>query len=120
MSVTSTNKETAAPNGAKRKPGLVHLLLEGRAFFALIAIIAVFSFLSPYYFTVDNFLIMSSHVAIFGLLAIGMLLVILNGGIDLSVGSILALCGVVAGALMQGVVLEPLVVACVGRLGAGT
>lgn len=79
MSVTSTNKETAAPTGAKRKTSLVHLLLEGRAFFALIAIIAVFSFLSPYYFTVDNFLIMSSHVAIFGLLAIGMLLVILNG-----------------------------------------
>ena len=46
---------------------------------------------------------MANHVAIYGLLSIGMLLVILNGGIDLSVGSVLALCGVVAGALMQGV-----------------
>lgn len=82
---------------------LVRMLLEGRAFFALIAIIAVFSFLSPNYLTVSNLLIMSSHVAIYGILAIGMLLVILNGGIDLSVGSILALAGVVAGALMQGV-----------------
>lgn len=81
-------------------------LLEGRAFFALIVIIAVFTFLSPRYFTVGNFLIMSSHVAIFGLLAIGMLLVILNGGIDLSVGSNLALSGVFAGFLMQGVELE--------------
>ncbi|MCB4920606.1 ABC transporter permease [Brucella intermedia] len=106
MSVTSTNKETAAPNGAKRKTSLVHLLLEGRAFFSLIAIIAVFSFLSPNYFTVNNFLTMSSHVAIFGLLAIGMLLVILNGGIDLSVGSTLGLAGVVAGFLMQGVTLQ--------------
>ncbi len=86
----------------------MHLLLEGRAFFALIAIIAAFSFLSPYYFTVNNFLIMSSHVAIFGLLAIGMLLVILNGGIDLSVGSTLGLAGVVAGFLMQGVNLPEL------------
>jgi len=102
MSVTTT-KEKAAPSGAKRKTSIVHLLLEGRAFFALIAIIAAFSFLSPYYFTVNNFLIMSSHVAIFGLLAIGMLLVILNGGIDLSVGSTLGLAGVVAGFLMQGV-----------------
>jgi erythritol transport system permease protein len=84
-----------------------HLLLEGRAFFALIAIIAVFSYLSPNYFTVANFLIMASHVAIYGILAIGMLLVILNGGIDLSVGSILALCGGVAGAMMQGVELSP-------------
>ena len=79
------------------------ILLEGRAFFALVAIIIVFSILSPVYFSVGNFLIMSSHVAIFGLLAIGMLLVILNGGIDLSVGSTLGLSGVVAGYLMQGV-----------------
>ena len=85
---------------------LGRLLLEGRAFFALIAIIAVFSFLSPNYFTLSNFLIMSSQVAIYGILSIGMLLVILNGGIDLSVGSILALCGVVAGAMMQGVTLD--------------
>ena len=85
---------------------LARLLLEGRAFFALIAIIIVFSVLSPVYFTVNNFLVMSSHVAIFGLLAIGMLLVILTGGIDLSVGSTLGLAGVVAGFLMQGVTLE--------------
>ena len=82
------------------------ILLEGRAFFALVAIIAVFSILSPVYFSIGNFLIMSSHVAIFGLLAIGMLLVILNGGIDLSVGSILALSGVIAGFQMQGIVLD--------------
>src|ERR1700754_3333086 len=79
------------------------LLLEGRAFFALIAIIVVFSFLSPYYFSVSNFLTMAQHVAIFGILAVGMLLVILNGGIDLSVGSTLGLAGVIAGFLMQGV-----------------
>jgi erythritol transport system permease protein len=46
---------------------------------------------------------MASHVAIFGILAIGMLLVILNGGIDLSVGSTLGLAGCIAGFLMQGV-----------------
>lgn len=81
-------------------------LLEGRAFFALIAIILVFSILSPVYFSLNNFLIMSSHVAIFGLLAIGMMIVILTGGIDLSVGSILGLAGVVAGFLMGGIELE--------------
>lgn len=85
---------------------LLHILLEGRAFFALIAIVVVFSLLSPVYFSTGNFLIMASHVAIFGLLAIGMLIVILTGGIDLSVGSTLGLCGVVAGYLMQGVPLD--------------
>jgi erythritol transport system permease protein len=84
------------------------LLLEGRAFFALIAIVIVFSILSPNYFTLSNFLTMSSHVALFAILSIGMLLVILNGGIDLSVGSTLGFAGVVAGFLMQGVTLKSL------------
>jgi erythritol transport system permease protein len=79
------------------------VLLQGRAFFALIAIIIVFSVLSPNYFSVSNLLQMSAHVAVFAILAIGMLLVILNGGIDLSVGSTVGLSGIVAGALMQGV-----------------
>ncbi len=84
------------------------LLLEGRAFFALIVIIVVFSILSPYYLSLNNFLTMASHVAIFGILAVGMLLVILNGGIDLSVGSTLGLSGVIAGFLMQGVTFDAL------------
>jgi erythritol transport system permease protein len=111
--MSATNPSATAPTTARKTPApqkksmnIGHLLLEGRAFFALIAIIVVFSFLSPYYFSVANFLIMASHVAIFGLLAIGMLLVILNGGIDLSVGSTLGLSGVVAGYLMQGVTLN--------------
>jgi erythritol transport system permease protein len=108
MSVTNASDNKSVSNGQKRKFDLVRLILEGRAFFALIVIIAVFSFLSPYYFSVNNFLTMASHVAIFGILAIGMLLVILNGGIDLSVGSTLGLAGCIAGFLMQGVTLPQL------------
>ena len=104
MSDTTASRTAAAKGAGGFSIG--RLLLEGRAFFALIVIIAVFSSLSPNYFTVSNFLIMASHVAIYGILAIGMLLVILNGGIDLSVGSILALSGVMAGAMMQGIEIE--------------
>jgi erythritol transport system permease protein len=100
----SPNAKRAAPSGDGFSLG--KLLLEGRAFFALIAIVVVFSFLSPYYFTLGNFLTMATHVAIFGILAVGMLLVVLNGGIDLSVGSTLGLAGCVAGFLMQGVTLK--------------
>lgn len=108
MSVTNLTEKKTVANGQRRNTNFVRLLLEGRAFFALIVIIAVFSFLSPNYFTLNNFLIMASHVAIFGILAIGMLLVILNGGIDLSVGSTLGLAGCIAGFLMQGVTLDAL------------
>jgi erythritol transport system permease protein len=45
---------------------------------------------------------MTRHVAMNAILAIGMLMVILNGGIDLSVGSTVGLSGVVAGYLLQG------------------
>ena len=104
--MTETSSAPAAPSRPAGGIDVVRLLLEGRAFFALIAIIVVFSFLSPVYLTVSNFLIMANHVAIFGILAIGMLLVVLNGGIDLSVGSTLGLSGVFAGFLMAGVTVD--------------
>lgn len=103
MTMTAQKTTSRQASSQTKSLDIMRLLLEGRAFFALIAIIIFFSFMSPNYFTTSNFLIMSSHVAIYGLLAVGMLLVILNGGIDLSVGSTLGLCGVFAGYLMQGV-----------------
>ena len=106
--MTASNKvaQSAPKDSAKEGFDIVRLLLEGRAFFALIVIVIVFSLLSPVYFTTANFLVMSSHVAIFGLLAVGMLMVVLTGGIDLSVGSTLGLCGVIAGFLKQGVTIN--------------
>ena len=109
MTATNGTPMTTTTTG-RRRPALLadgfsvgRLLLQGRAFFALVAIIVVFSILSPNYFTLSNILTMSSHVAVYAILAIGMLVVILNGGIDLSVGSTLGFSGVIAGALMKGV-----------------
>ncbi|HET8599652.1 MAG TPA: ABC transporter permease [Segeticoccus sp.] len=108
--MTSTATGSPQPQGRLKGMGerfdLAKILLEGRAFLALIAIIIVFSVLSPNYLTVNNLLTMASHVAVYALLALGMLLVILNGGIDLTVGSMLGLSGVVAGFLMEGVPLH--------------
>lgn len=99
----SADERRPARTASSRGFDPAKLLLEGRAFLALLVVIVVFSILSPNYLTVSNLLTMSSHVAIYGLLAMGMLMVILNGGIDLSVGSTLGLSGVIAGWLMQGV-----------------
>ncbi|GMA28759.1 ABC transporter permease [Arenivirga flava] len=103
-----TSSTSAAPQRRGKPFSLAKLLLEGRAFLALILIVIVFSVLSPNYLTVENVLIMASHVAVYALLALGMLLVILNGGIDLSVGSTLGFTGVIAGYLMQGVPIDVL------------
>lgn len=111
--MSTASKGIGGSNSSRFSAGLdfPKLLLEGRAFIALIVIIIIFSLLSPNYFSVDNFLTMSSHVAVFAILAIGQLLVILNGGIDLSVGSSVGLAGVVAGFLMQGVKIPALGIA---------
>lgn len=80
---------------------LQNLLLRGRAFIALILVVVVFSILSPGFLNPDNVIIMSKHVAINALLAIGMTFVILTGGIDLSVGSIVGLTAMIAGGLIN-------------------
>ncbi|EYD78237.1 Ribose ABC transport system, permease protein RbsC [Rubellimicrobium mesophilum DSM 19309] len=76
------------------------LLLRLRTFVALFLVFAVFAFAAPNFLTAENFLIMSKHVALNAFLAIGMTFVIITGGIDLSVGSIVGLCGMVAGWLV--------------------
>ncbi len=78
------------------------ILLEGRAFIALVVLIIIFALLSDSFLTFNNLLTMTKHVAYNAILALGMLFVILKGGIDLSVGSTVGLSGIVAGVLLQG------------------
>jgi erythritol transport system permease protein len=80
------------------------LLLRARAVLVLILLLVLFSALAPEFLTANNLSILTKHVAITALLAIGMTFVVLTGGIDLSVGSIAGLGGMVAGFLLtQGI-----------------
>ncbi len=91
------------------KTDLMQFLLKGRAFIALILVVAVFSSISPQFISGSNIVIMSKHVAINALLAIGVTFVILTGGIDLSVGSIVGLTAMIAGGLInEGFILPSL------------
>ncbi|RVA74570.1 ABC transporter permease, partial [Mesorhizobium sp. M7A.F.Ca.US.006.04.2.1] len=58
MTDVSQARKQSSPS-ASEGFDLAKLLLEGRAFFALIVIIVVFSILSPYYLSVANFLTMA-------------------------------------------------------------
>jgi len=75
-------------------------LLRARAVLVLIALLVLFSTLAPTFFTANNLAILAKHVAISAILAIGMTFVILTGGIDLSVGSVAGLGGMVMGYLL--------------------
>ena len=83
------------------KTDVQQFLLRGRAFIALILVTAVFASLAPQFLTSGNLVIMSKHVAIKALLAIGMTFVILTAGIDLSVGSIVGMVAMIAGGLIN-------------------
>ena len=98
--VKATVKRRAAPSGV----GAV--LFRLRALVALVLLVAVFSILSPAFLTAANLTILLRHVAINAIMAVGMTFVILSGGIDLSVGSIAGLAGMIAGLLIdRGLVL---------------
>lgn len=56
----------------------------------LIVIVAVFSYLSPYFLTVRNITDIFGQISEIGIMAVGSSLVIITGGIDLSVGAVLA------------------------------
>jgi len=76
------------------------LLARLRSLLALVVLMAVFSRFSAVYLTWGNLVIMTQHVAVRAVLATGMTFVILTAGIDLSVGAIAGLSGVIAGYLL--------------------
>jgi ribose transport system permease protein len=72
------------------------LIQKFAALGSLVVLTAVFSLTSNAFFTIDNAMTIALQVTSIGLLGIGATCVIITGGIDLSVGSVLALSGVVA------------------------
>lgn len=72
-----------------------------QSLFALAAMVALLAFLSNRFFTPDNGWNILRQISVNLCLSIGMTLVILSGGIDLSVGAILALAGAIAAGLLK-------------------
>ncbi|CAJ1369420.1 MAG: ABC transporter permease [Roseibium album] len=93
------------PTGFRLSTGSFHKL---SALLTLVALAIAFSFGNDAFLTVNNGLTVLLQTSVIGLLGIGMTLVIITGGIDLSVGSVLALSGVVTGlAVKAGVPTAP-------------
>ncbi|MFD0966152.1 ribose ABC transporter permease [Seminibacterium arietis] len=80
---------------------LTKFLLEQRSIIALLVLITVVSLINPNFFTVDNMLNILRQTSVNAVIAVGMTFVILIAGIDLSVGSILALTGAIAASMVS-------------------
>ena len=94
-------------------------LLEQKSLIALIVLIAIVSSLSPNFFTLNNMFNILQQTSVNAIMAVGMTLVILTSGIDLSVGSLLALTGAVGASLVATEVNALVAVAASLTLGAG-
>lgn len=67
----------------------------------LLALVIAFSISSPYFFTLNNIMAVGLQTSTITIIGIGVMLTILTGGIDLSIGSVMALSGVMAGIAVQ-------------------
>lgn len=84
----------------------------------LLFLIAIVTIVSPNFLAMNNIMNVLQQISVNGLIALGMTFVILTAGIDLSVGSILALSGMVLGMMILSGVNEVLAILIVLVLGA--
>lgn len=100
---------------ASRLSGAHHRLL---AFASLIVLVLVFSFASPNFMQTSNIIAILQATSVNGVLAVAATLVIITGGIDLSVGTLMTFCAVIAGVILTYWGL-PLPLGIVGAILAG-
>lgn len=79
------------------------------AFASLIVLVVGFSLASPAFFRIDNIMSILQATSVNGVLAVGVTLIIITGGIDLSIGTLMTFCAVMAGVVLTwGVMPLPL------------
>lgn len=89
------------PSQRGQRPPVLHVLRDYGIYFALILLVAFFALRVPEFRTWDNALLILLQVSVIGIIAIGMTFTIITAGIDLSVGSLLALAGIMSGLFAQ-------------------
>lgn len=76
-------------------------LLKYKTLFGLLVLCIIISIVSPRFLTITNLRNVLTQLSVNAVIAAGMSFVILTGGIDLSVGSIVAICGAIAATLTK-------------------
>jgi len=98
---------------ARNREKLIDMLKSMGAVFFLILLVTVLSFMMPQFRTLTNAMIVLRQASVTGFVAFGMTCIILTGGIDLSVGSILALTAVIGAMMLDAGVNELLTILAV-------
>lgn len=99
--------------------GVMARLMKTPAFLPFIGLVLLFgcmSIFNDYFLTIENLSTVARQVSINAIIAIGMTFAILTGGIDLSVGAVMALCGTLMAGLMKFYGLDPWMAISLGLL----
>lgn len=115
MSETVTEREAAPRERRLRWQTVAEYVIV----VAIVLESIVFAIIAPQFLSVPNLVNVALSIAITGILAVGMTAVILTGGIDLSVGSVAALAGVVAALVAATDVSGSVALASLAALGVG-
>ena len=91
----------------KKSPNFAASFSRYGIYFAFVLLTGYLAITSPYFRTFSNFENILQQISVNGIMAVGMTLVIITGGIDLSVGSVLALSAVVATSCVSSTHHEP-------------
>ena len=108
---------TRAPAGLEERPSLRDWMERVLPYASVVVLFIVLSILSPYFLTLQNLSSVCRQTAVITIIGLGMTLVMISGGIDISVGSVMAFGGICGTMLLQAG--WPLTAAVAGAVVAG-
>lgn len=113
-----SSSEIAIPAGElKERPSRRDWLERLLPFLSVAVLFVALSILSPYFLTVSNLSSVARQTAVINIMALGMTLIMISGGIDLSVGSVMAFAGICGTLLLAAGV--PVLPSLLGAMMAG-
>lgn len=85
---------TAVATAPRERPSARDWLERLLPFASVIALFIALSIVSPYFLTLQNLSSVARQIAVINIIALGMTLIMISGGIDISVGSVMAFAGI--------------------------
>ena len=102
-----------------KKINIMRIVGNYGMYIAFVILVVALAIASPAFLTFTNIINILRQISVIGIIAIGMTFVIATGGIDLSVGAIVALVGVISTSLVVEGSGTPLIVSVLAGVGVG-
>src|SRR5947209_18245750 len=117
MGQTSETSFATAVSTLRERPSLRDWIERLLPYASVVALFTALSILSPYFLTLQNLSSVCRQTAVITIIALGMTIIMISGGIDLSVGSVMAFAGICGTQLLES--RQSLVASVAGAMLAG-